>query len=145
MQTERCAEALALSPWRGGWQCTESGRCGANGATYGPKLGIALQAAEAVSSEISADFGDVGRALSYVVRKGICSIKNPNALRLMLSLEALVSPAAQMSLLDIGGLPTLGFLQSLMQGREGPRMLFSSSGVSNSVFCPVVAAGRDGG
>lgn len=80
----RCAEALAFSPWRGGWQCTESGHCGANGATYGPKLGIALQAAESVSSEISADFDDVGRALSYVVRKGICPIKTPSALRLML-------------------------------------------------------------
>lgn len=72
------------SPWREGWQCTESGLCGANGAVYSPKLGIALEAAEAVSSEISADFGDVGKALSYVVRKGICSIKTPSASRLML-------------------------------------------------------------
>lgn len=48
-----------------------------------------------------------------------------------------------MFLLDTGGLPTLIFLQSLVQEKEGPKMLFSSLGVSNSVFCPVVAAGRD--
>lgn len=77
---EGCAEALAVSPWREGWQCTESGLCGANGAMCGPKLGIALKAAEAVSSEISADFGDVGGALSYVVRKEICSIKTSQCL-----------------------------------------------------------------
>lgn len=84
LQVGRCAEALALSPWREGWQCPQSGLCGAHGAVYGPKLGIAVEAAEAVSSEISADFHDVGRALSCVVRKGICSIKTLSASRLML-------------------------------------------------------------
>ena len=49
-----------------------------------PRAWHCSEVAGAVSSEISADFGDVGRALSYVVRKGICSIKNHSASRLIL-------------------------------------------------------------
>lgn len=48
---------------------------------YGPVLGTA-EAAGTVSSKTSADF-DMGIALRYVVRKGICSVKN-HASRLIL-------------------------------------------------------------